>query len=252
MSHPDNKSLTSSAEIVDFIKGYEGLFLKSYKDPGGVWTIGYGTIGKEAKAGRRITKKTATKLLAKELKKTESYVRTYVDIPINQNQFDALVSFVYNVGSGHFRDSTLRKLLNRGQFTAAAGQFSRWNNQKSVETGEWLKLNGLTHRRQSEAALFLSTIDPEVDDSRIMPSPIQTDIDLTDGDIEVVEENGLSILNSDTFKALAVVASGVITALSSVLGQLKENPTGLVGFAMVVGGILLVLYVKHRDTKEGR
>jgi len=141
--------MRSSDKGIDLIKSYEGLRLQSYDDGGGVWTIGYGsTTG--VTPGMTIDEAEATRLLKSDLMTAEQCVDESVEVEVTQHQFDALVSFVFNVGCKAFQNSTLLKLLNGGNADAAAQQFARWNkdNQKI--------LAGLTKRRASEAELFLT------------------------------------------------------------------------------------------------
>ena len=133
---------------IELIKKFEGCVLKAYKCPAGVWTIGYGhTAG--VKEGQTITKKEAEDLLKHDLITFETHVSNLITVAINQNQFDALVSFCYNLGPGNLKSSTLLKLINAKNFNGAAEQFDRW-----VYTGG-KKLNGLVKRRAAEKALFL-------------------------------------------------------------------------------------------------
>ena len=133
---------------VELIKESEGLRLEAYlPTPNDVWTIGYGHT-KTAKKGMRITLAGAEALLYQDLAWVEAAIDTYVQVPLNQNQYDAIASFIYNVGATAFRKSTMLKLLNAGDYDGAANQFPRWNKQKGKV------LNGLTKRRQKEKTLF--------------------------------------------------------------------------------------------------
>ena len=133
---------------VELIKESEGLRLKAYlPTPNDVWTIGYGHT-KTAEKGMSITKAGAEALLLHDLAWVETAIDTYVQVPLNQNQYDAIASFIYNVGATAFRKSTMLKLLNAGDYEGAANQFPRWNKQKGKV------LNGLTKRRQEEKTLF--------------------------------------------------------------------------------------------------
>lgn len=135
---------------VNIIKKHEGLRLEAYlPTPNDVWTIGYGHTH-TTKQGMKITEAQAEKLLYKDLAWAEDAVNDLVNVPLTQNQFDALVSFVFNVGAGAFAKSTLLRFLNTGDYTNAAAQFMRWNKQKGRV------LNGLTKRRDDERRLFLS------------------------------------------------------------------------------------------------
>lgn len=135
---------------IDIIKKHEGLRLEAYlPTPNDVWTIGYGHTH-TTKQGMKITEAQAEALLRKDIAWVEEAVNKFVVVPLTQNQFDALASFVFNVGEGAFSKSTLLRLLNSGDYEGAANQFLRWNKQK----GRILK--GLTKRREEERKLFLS------------------------------------------------------------------------------------------------
>jgi len=138
---------TSKAGI-DLIKKWEGCRTNAYKCPAGVWTIGYGHTASAA-PGMMISHLQAEELLRKDLARFEKAVRDYVKVPLTQNQFDALVSFSYNVGTEAFRKSTLLVRVNAKQPYAAAKQFRRW----SLAGGK--ELPGLVRRRNEEETLFL-------------------------------------------------------------------------------------------------
>lgn len=134
---------------INLIKSFEGLRLSAYKCPAGVWTIGYGHTG-NVKPFDVVTEKQAEDILKNDLIKFEKVINDFVSVELNQNQFDALVSFVFNVGANAFKKSTMLKFLNANHFPLAAGQFDRWVYIK----GE--KSNGLINRRKKEKELFLS------------------------------------------------------------------------------------------------
>ena len=136
---------------IELIKSFEGIRLNAYKDSAGVWTIGYGHTN-NVYNGMTITSEEAETLLKNDLKQFEYYVNTYVSVNINQNQFDALVSFTYNVGGGAFKQSTLLEKLNNGDMNGAADEFGKW-----IYAGG-IKLNGLIRRRNAERELFLKEI----------------------------------------------------------------------------------------------
>lgn len=143
---PMSKSLSN----VDLIKESEGLRLKAYlPTPNDVYTIGYGHT-KTAEKGMVITLAGAEALLLHDLAWVEVAVNKYVKVPLSQNQYDALCSFVYNLGATNFRNSTLLKKLNKKDYNGAANELLRWNKQKGKV------LRGLTKRRQLEKDLFLS------------------------------------------------------------------------------------------------
>lgn len=137
----------TSQKGLDLIKSFEGLRLSAYKCPADVWTIGYGTTA-GVKPGQTITKERAEELLREDLKRFEGYVDRLVKVPLTQGQYDALVSFVYNLGPDALEKSTLLDQLNLGDYDSAAEQFGRW-----VKAGG-KTLAGLVRRRAAERALF--------------------------------------------------------------------------------------------------
>ncbi|MEO0399793.1 MAG: lysozyme [Pseudomonadota bacterium] len=148
-----------SANGVALIKRFEGLELESYEDIAGVWTIGYGHT-ETAGPGQRITDAEAEQLLRQDLGPREQSVSRLTNVPLNQNEFDALVSFVYNVGSDAYRRSTARRRLNAGDRIGAAEALT-WFNKATVG-GVLVPVTGLTRRRAAERALFLTPVEPVV------------------------------------------------------------------------------------------
>lgn len=144
--------MKTSTNGINLIKNFEGCRLTAYKCPAGVWTIGYGHT-KGVKKGQKITKEQAVNILQDDLKTYENGVKKAVKIDLNQNQFDALVSFTYNVGLGAFRTSTLLKKLNKKDFTGASKEFPRWNKANGIV------LKGLVKRREAEKILFITPCD---------------------------------------------------------------------------------------------
>lgn len=149
--------MQTSNEGIALIKGFEGCQLTAYPDPGtggAPWTIGYGWTlpvdGKPVRPGMTIDKATADRLLKTGLVSYENDVQKIVKVKLTQGQFDALVSFAYNIGSRALSTSTLLKKLNAGDIKGAADEFLRWNKAGGKV------LNGLTRRREAERALFLS------------------------------------------------------------------------------------------------
>lgn len=140
--------MRTSQKGIDLIKKFEGCRLEAYKCPAGIWTIGYGHT-KGVKDGMIITQEQAEEFLREDLRIFEQTVESCVKVPLSQNQFDALVSFCYNCGSGALRTSTLLRLLNDGKYSDAGKQFLRWNKAGGRV------LAGLTRRREEEKKLFL-------------------------------------------------------------------------------------------------
>ena len=131
-------------------KQFEGLSLTSYQDQVGVWTIGYGHTGPTLQGGLTITQDQADQLLLSDVASSVTCVNRAVTSQINQNQFDALVDFVFNLGCASLLSSTLLRLINAGDFASAAPQFLLWDHAKGVV------IPGLLRRRQQEMALFQS------------------------------------------------------------------------------------------------
>ena len=140
-----------NAAALSLIKRFEGLKTTAYYCAAHVPSIGFGhtaTVKASDVGVKKITEAQAEKLLQDDLKRFEADVSRLVKVPINENQFGALVSFCYNIGTGAFAGSTLLKLLNAGRTKEAADQFARWN-----KAGGRI-LAGLTARRAAERLLF--------------------------------------------------------------------------------------------------
>ena len=142
--------MKTSQKGVDLIKHFEGLSLKAYKDSVGILTIGYGSTGPHVFPGQVITESQAETLLVKDLSRFEKGVTDLVKVPLNQNQFDALVSFSFNLGLSNLKSSTLLRKLNSMDYAGASAEFPRWDKAAGRV------LAGLTRRRLAEKELFLS------------------------------------------------------------------------------------------------
>lgn len=129
------------------IKQFEGCRLTAYKDPVGVLTIGYGHTGPDVTPGMTITQDQADELLRKDVARFEKAVAGMAKVA-TESQFDALVSFAYNLGEEALRRSTLLRKHNEGDYAGAQTEFARWVNAGGK------KLNGLVRRRAEEAALY--------------------------------------------------------------------------------------------------
>lgn len=134
------------------IRQWEGLRLTAYQDVAGVWTIGYGST-RDVRPGMRISETEAVARLRADLAVAEGAVERLVDVDLNDNQFGALVSFVFNVGQGAFAGSTLLKRLNAGDYEAVPGELAKWN--KARVGGKLQPVAGLSNRRAAEAGLWV-------------------------------------------------------------------------------------------------
>lgn len=142
---------TSQAGI-DLIHSFESLRLKAYPDPGSKdgkpYTVGWGSTGSDIGPGTVLTKEKADQRFASDLSKFEQAVSLLVKVPLTQYQFDALVSFTYNLGIGSLKSSTLLKMLNEGYYSNAGLQLLRWTKNDGVE------MAGLVRRRKAELKMF--------------------------------------------------------------------------------------------------
>jgi lysozyme len=136
-----------SADGLEFIKQAEGLRLKAYQDSVGVWTIGYGHT-KGVKEGDTCTSEQAEAWLLLDLGRVYRDIEDFVEVPLSQGQFDALCSFVFNLGGGALQSSTLRRMLNAKDYKGAQQQYPRWCHAGGQ------RLAGLVKRRAGEAEMF--------------------------------------------------------------------------------------------------
>lgn len=148
----DPKTLEVSEECIQLVAHFEAFQPTAYYCPGGVLTIGYGHTNAEPypKFDRNTIwdEEYAMFVLKNDLNNDAKYVKKYIKVPLFQHEFDALVSFTLNLGPGSLRTSTLRKVLNRGDYAGVYAQLQRWN-----KSGDRV-LPGLTRRRKSEGHLF--------------------------------------------------------------------------------------------------
>ncbi len=167
--------MKTSQHGVDFIKRFEGLELEAYQDAAGVWTIGYGHT-ETAEPGMRITEAKAEDLLRRDLDSRERALQGWAvvnGVLLNQNEFDALSSFIFNVGVGAFRGSTAAKRLIDGDRDGAAQALTWWN--KARVGGKLQVVRGLTRRRAAEQALFLAPMEDSAADSNPTEANVRPD-----------------------------------------------------------------------------
>lgn len=240
--HPD----TISELGTQLVKKFEGLhrlkadgLVHSYRCPAGKYTIGYGSC-KGVRSGQTMTEAEAETRLIHDLNDHGKFVKKYVHVPLTQNQYDALTSFVFNLGGGAFRSSTLLTKLNKGLYDEVPEQLLRWN--KARVDGKLTPLRGLTRRRAAEAELFSK-------DAK-MPSD--------EGGPDMPQKPSASapkkLTQSKTMAGVGI--AGTATALNEMAGQMQ----GLVAYAdslktvfliCAIGGIALAAYARWKDNKEG-
>ena len=138
-----------SAEGLSLIKKFEGCELKAYRCAANVLTIGYGST-KGVTEDMEITQEEAESLLQEEMHEYEGYINDMVKVPLEQYQFDAMVSWVFNLGSGNLSSSTLLKKLNNSEYDEVPAQIRRWNKAGGKV------LDGLIRRREAEAKMFMN------------------------------------------------------------------------------------------------
>lgn len=239
--HPEHISDTG----LNLIKSFEGLAKKgedglihSYRCIAGRWTIGYGST-KGVRSGMRITEQEAEERLAEDLKTFENDVKRYVQVPLTQNQFDSLVSLVFNIGGANFSKSTLVKKINKGLYDEVPEQILRWN--KARVAGELKVVRGLVRRRTAEAALFSMDATLPAKGGDLMP--------------QKVEQKAQKPLAKSKTMAGAGIA-GAATAMNEVTSQLE----GLVAYSSslktvflicALGGIALAAWSRYNDHKNG-
>lgn len=145
---PDVNELKINAAGLKIIQDSEGLRLKSYQGMSGKWLIGYGHAATAA-PGMTITQQQAEELLRKDVETTETAIKSFLDVPVTENEFSAMVSLAYNIGVFAFKESTVLREVNRNKTDAAADAFLLWNKSGGKAYSH------LTDRRQKERALFL-------------------------------------------------------------------------------------------------
>ncbi len=212
-----------NAEGLKLIKQWEGYRDKAYKDGGGVWTIGYGHTSAagapKVVPGMRITEQEAEEILRRDIDSVEAAVVNSVKVPLNDNQFAALVSFVYNVGEGAFRKSTLLKKLNSGDYNSVPNELMKWVNDNGK------KIQGLVNRRAAECGLWVkgSYVSTNTQPAQKTTPPVVTKENIT-WFVSLLSALGLSQVSGPLAIALAVILVGGAALLAySFIKNKKES-----------------------------
>ena len=215
--------MKTSPRGIALIQEFEGFSSVAYRDPIGIWTIGYGFI-EGVKEGDRITKEQGTARLKRELVKYEQAVMQATGGNVNQNEFDALVSFAFNVGTEALKKSSVIKAHRRGDKQSAARAFGLWNKAGGKV---WA---GLTRRRSAEATLYLEQVPDDVSDPAYGPRYAMP---------QAVEPE--SSMSGSTINRAAGIAGGVstIAAVSEVAGVASDAATQVKGVADLLGAYLV-------------
>ena len=213
--------------------------VSAYRCPAGKYTCGWGAT-RGVRSGTKWTKEYCDMRLVEDLADHSKAIKKYVQVPLSQGQFDALTSFVFNLGEGNFRSSTLLKKLNKGLYDDVPEQIMRWN--KARVDGKLTPLKGLTRRRAAEAAIF--SRDAAMPSDEGGPDMVQ----------KPTAEAPKSLVKSKTMAGVGI--AGTATAMNEMAGQLQ----GLVAYAdslktifliCAIGGIALAAYARWKDNKEG-
>lgn len=222
--------LTSAS--VELVMRFEGLRRRAARLPGGGWTIGYGHTA-SARQGAVVTAVEAKALLTYDLSRVASEIDALVFTPLNRNQFDALVSFAFNIGVANFRGSAVLKRINEGRLLQAAAGIELW--RKAAFEGEDLVLDALVRRRAAEKALFLTppegfrpaptpVLPPQVDDAgdEASAEPAVVDAGL-DGETATVERAALELFPDHApLPATRAAAANVSAKLQELIPDSEE------------------------------
>jgi len=234
---------------LNLIKEFEGCYLTAYFCPASVLTIGYGhtsAAGAPAvRKGMRITKFEAEEILRRDLGRVGASVEALATVPLTQNQFDVLVSFVFNCGAGALKSSTLLKKLNKGRYDDIPAELMKWTK------GGGKTLPGLVRRRRAEAAMWRAYADePNVEQSSVVPD---------------APPPARSIASSkEATGAIVAGASATVAGVSEVVSTVKDNSdlfstlSSAVGKPVFIAMIVIVLacagiwyWRKQRLDEEG-
>ena len=236
---------TVSSTCVELVKKFEGLhrlgkdgMVRAYRCPAGRWTIGYGHT-KGVRSAMTITQAEADTMLLEDLGEYGATVERLVTVDLTQNQFDALVSFVYNIGEGGFSGSTLLKKLNAGEYGSVPEQFMRWN--KATVEGKLQALEGLTRRRTAEAALFAMDTKFAGNGGPKMPQkPVTTAL------------KPLTQSRTMMGASIAGTATIVATVAEQVKGLISYHESLKIVFVVItLFGIALAAYARWDDHRRG-
>ena len=237
---------TSDAGIA-FIKRWEGVRLKAYVCSAGVWTIGVGHTAAmgdpKPVAGMKITDAEAEQILRRDLAITEAQVETAVKVSLSQRQFDTLVSFVFNVGIGAFRKSTLLKRLNQGDYKSVPSELMKWTRAGGKV------VQGLVNRRKAEADMWRGAPTDQVPDGD-MPQAVDQPRKMRqskEGNAALLAGGAASLTAaSDVAKQLQETGDNI----TSILDLLK-NPHFLVLLVVIVAAGAIWYWRKRRMDQDG-
>jgi len=237
---------TVSQSGIDLIKKFEGLhrvqpdgMVSAYRCPAGVWTCGFGsTYG--VKSGTKWTTQDCEDRLRVDVKKFEDAVKRKVNVPLSQGQFDALVSWTYNLGEGNLAASTMLTKINKGQYEDVPSEMMKWNKARVNRVLQ--PLAGLTRRRAAEAAIFS------------MDAALPSDAHGPEMPQKVTADAPKSLAKSKTMAGVGL--AGTATMLGELTPQLKmlipyAESMKTIFLVVAIAGIGLAAYARWKDNKEG-
>lgn len=220
---------------LDLIKEFEGCRLKAYRCPANVWTIGYGHT-KTAKPGMEISQEEAERLLIDDMARYEHAVERNVKVPLEQHQFDTLVSFAFNCGEGNLKKIT--KYLNRngGNYEIVPQRLMLY--KKARVGGKLRTLKGLVRRRRAECDLWEGLRD-DSEPAGDMPQQVEAE-----------KPSIVSLKDSGTIKALVLALTTFITGILQVISELP--PTTQILFFLTLLGLGFAGWRRWDANREGK
>lgn len=218
-------------------KNFEGFSGKAYKCPAGKITLGWGHTAPELTMKDTVTRARAEEILKADLKWAEDAVNKGVKVPLTQNQFDALVSLVFNIGAAAFAKSTLLKLLNKGRYDSVPEQFGRWNKVLKVPSP------GLIRRRAAEVDLWLQSSD-------VLPLMPQ---EVAPPDKSLAKSRTMANASVAGVVGTALAVTPAIEPAGQVVEIAQSNTQGfllIIGLAIVAFAVIAA-YLRWDDKRRG-
>lgn len=236
---------------VALIAEAEGLRLKAYRCPAGIWTIGWGET-QGVKPGDTCTQEQADRWLLEDLTDRTAAVRALCTVPPSPAELGAMVSLAYNIGVDGLRRSTVLRQHNAGNRQAAARAFALWNKARSPANGELAELPGLTARRARETALYLTDDEPEAPTR--MPQAVEAESSPMRGPMgkaaAVIVGAPVVEMASQASEGFAVLKPAVTAAREFVASTLGVPTQWVVPVLLVIAGVL-VLRWRLKQRSEG-
>jgi lysozyme len=227
-------------DALKLLKQLEGLRLKAYLCPGGVWTIGYGHTKDVQDGDELLDEQEAHELLADDALEFEAVVQKHVKAKLSVLQFSALVIFAFNIGETAFAKSTLVAQLNRGDYAGVPAQLRRWN--KVTKNGKKVVSSGLVKRREAEVALWLAGADT-------LEDHLSVGEEVASGSPASPEKIGR--LSVTQLLGGAGAALGSVQAFLATLQPVSWELVALVGVLAAVVGVAVIVR-RWEDQKKGR